>query len=187
VLALLLIVMSGSRGALLSYCVGCIVLLLLANLPVWQKVAAVSVAATLTVWALTSTVIGEQASETFQRRVVQTTFENRHVSGRDDLWLTAHEMAMEKPVFGWGLNGFAANSWHYPHNIVLEVLVEVGLIGLSLLVLATMSWMCRYWRYRRVMSAAAAAAVMLALTSAQTSGDLYDSRCYFLLLVLATP
>ncbi len=187
VLALLLILMSGSRGALLSFCLGCLLLLFLSRLPVWQKATAIVSLASLLGVVLTTTNLGHKATEVFDRRIVEVTFHRQDVSGRDDLWCTAEQLAIEKPWFGWGLNGFAANSWHYPHNLILEVLVETGGIGLTLLALASASFSWRFWTYRRQMPAATAAAVLLAFTSAQTSGDLYDSRCFFLLLVMATP
>lgn len=42
----------------------------------------------------------------------------------------------QKPIFGWGVGGWAYYFWHtdawkYPHNVFLEVAMEQGLVGLA--------------------------------------------------------
>lgn len=187
VLALLMAVMCGSRGALLSFAMGGATLTVLARISLFQKMAALGVIAASTIFAFYFTETGSHAREVFHHRIVETTFQRQHMAGRDDLWATARELTAERPIFGWGLNGFRANSWHYPHNLFLEVTVEGGLIGLMLLVATLATWLLAFRRYHRLVPSGAVAAFVLALTSAQTSGDLYDSRCMFLLLVITTP
>jgi O-antigen ligase len=56
------------------------------------------------------------------------------IISRIDAWKSAWSMIKEKPVFGWGLGGYktetAPNNWiKYPHNIFLEIQVELGIIG----------------------------------------------------------
>ena len=187
VLALLMAVMCGSRGALLSFAMGGATLALLARISLFQKTAALGVIVASTCFAFFFTETGSHAREVFQHRIVETTFQRQHMAGRDDLWATARELAAERPVFGWGLNGFRANSWHYPHNLFLEVTVEGGVIGLMLLLAAFAAWLLACRRYRDLVPSGAVAAFVLALTATQTSGDLYDSRCMFLLLVMTTP
>lgn len=50
----------------------------------------------------------------------------------------ALEAWMQRPLIGWGVGGWSMIYWHlddrrYPHNLFLEVLVEQGLVGLSIL------------------------------------------------------
>ena len=54
---------------------------------------------------------------------------------RFDMIDYAIEMFKEKPVFGWGIEGFANNSVYgvYSHNNFTETLVNFGIVGFVLL------------------------------------------------------
>lgn len=65
-------------------------------------------------------------------------------SGRLTLWLPAWHMYLDKPYLGWGLDAYRAlfgeyrapltNEWgYYAHNDYLQILLELGPIGLLLL------------------------------------------------------
>jgi O-antigen ligase len=52
----------------------------------------------------------------------------------------AIELWTERPVFGWGVGGWSMAYWQndmrdYPHNLIFEMLVEEGLVGLLALLL----------------------------------------------------
>jgi O-antigen ligase len=58
---------------------------------------------------------------------------------RITLWDIAIKMFLDNYIFGAGLGGFETNFYstlgaqlHYPHNIILEVLSELGIIGFIL-------------------------------------------------------
>lgn len=59
---------------------------------------------------------------------------------RNNLWLAAIEIWQENPLLGVGLAGFPIHAGFgdslgvYPHNIVLELAAETGLLGLALFV-----------------------------------------------------
>jgi O-antigen ligase len=56
-------------------------------------------------------------------------------NGRTELWSTAYERFKDDPLLGVGPGGFAAVApAFYPHNLFLEVGVELGLVGIVLLV-----------------------------------------------------
>jgi O-antigen ligase len=187
IVALLLILMCGSRGALLSSAVGGLALMVTARASLTTKLAAGGLVALAGAALLFNTATGRNALDVFQSRIVDQTVHNRYLAARDDLWLDAIDWTAERPWFGWGLNGYRANSWTYPHNIVLEVMVEGGAVGIVLLLNVGRAWWSQLRRHRYRVSRVALAGLALALTAAQTSGDLFDSRGVFLLFALATP
>jgi O-antigen ligase len=187
IVAMLLIILCGSRGALLSTSIGFVVLLVTARTSLVNKFAASTAVALAGAAFLFTTVTGRDALEIFQSRIVDTTIHDRYLSARDDLWLDAIDWAKERPILGWGLNGYRANSWTYPHNIFLEVMVEGGGIGLLLLLNVGRAWCLQIKRSRFQVPRVPVAALALAFTAAQTSGDLFDSRGVFLMLALSAP
>jgi O-antigen ligase len=187
IIAMLLIIMCGSRGALLSTSIGFLVLLVTARTSLVNKFAAATAVGLAGAAFLFTTVTGRDALEIFQTRIVDATIHDRYLSARDDLWLDAIDWAKERPVFGWGLNGYRANSWTYPHNMFLEVIVEGGCVGLLLLLNVARGWCSQVMRSRFQVPRVPVAALALAFTAAQTSGDLFDSRGVFLMLVLSAP
>jgi O-antigen ligase len=158
-----------------------------ANTGTLKKVLVIATMFVSTALAIVYTNAGHEAASVFQERIVGQTMEARHLAGRDDLWFQALEMVREKPLLGWGLDGFRANSWSYPHNIFLEVLVEGGAIGLVLMLNIGRAWRSHCKRMRSRLPRGPLVAFALTFTAAQTSGDLFDSRGVFLMLALSTP
>ncbi len=185
--AALLVVRCGSRGGLLSFTLAAATHAIAAKTGVVKKLLIVGVMVAATALALFYTDAGQQAVEVFTGRIIEQTVENRHLAGRDDLWFRALEMAQERPFFGWGLNGFRANSWNYPHNIFMEVTVEGGIVGLLLLLNVGRSCWRQLRRQRLRIVRTHLAALVLTFAAAQTSGDLFDSRGVFLMLALSMP
>lgn len=186
-MAALLVVRCGSRGGLLSFGIASATYVITSKTSIFNKLLIIVAMSAATGVALRFTEAGQQAVDVFQGRIVEQTMENRYLSGRDDLWHQAIEMITARPIFGWGLDGFRANSWNYPHNILMEVAAEGGGIGLLLLLNVARAWWrdARQRNYRVLRSDLAALALMF--TAAQTSGDLFDSRGVFLTLALSLP
>ena len=187
VVAMLMVLLCGSRGGLLATSVAVATFTVTARTSLSSKILIVAVLAGATAGAISFTDVGHNAAEVFRNRIVEQTLENRYFAARDVLWTDAWAMICEKPFFGWGLNGFRANSWTYPHNIFLESLVEGGVVGLALLLMIPWVWWRGFRRSGARISRVQLAALALLLTAAQTSGDLFDSRGVFLLIALATP
>jgi hypothetical protein len=135
---------------------------------------------------LQTTELGQRVLRVYELRVVELTVEETHWAGRDVLFDRAMRLGDEGMPWGAGLNAFAARVGGYPHNLVLEVYVEAGLPGLLLLalVLAQAAWLLigRVRDYPPIDYSAIAAIVFFALAGL-ISGDLYDNRALFLLLV----
>jgi O-antigen ligase len=113
IVAMLMVLMCGSRGALLSFGIGACVLFFTAREAFAKKMAAAAAVALLGAALILSTSTGQNALDTFQSRIIETTLEKRHLAGREELWLDAVDWIYEQPWFGWGLNAFRAKSWIY--------------------------------------------------------------------------
>lgn len=181
VLAGLLIVLTGSRGALAASLIGAGGLVYMRQIQVSRTVAVIAAATvSLTVIALW-TDVGQAAVASFEHRVTQLTFEQNYDSGRGQLRDAAFSMIARSPWIGDGLNGFRARGHGvYPHNLELEALTDGGLAGL-LILLAVLALPCFAIATRnRAVDPMTCGLFLLHLTSAQVSGDFYDSRGVFL-------
>lgn len=182
----LLVVLSGSRGAMLSVVAAFVVLLLLnRSFQLRQAWCCVAVVA-LSLVMIFYTDIGRDAVDSFRVRIVEMTFEDRYTSDRDDLFRNALEAGLENPLFGLGLDGFrAVRSDEYPHNFFLEVFAEGGGAGLLLALLLLSVVLGHLWKWQRMIDPSTVAAFCLVLAAAQFSGDLFDSRGVFLFSLFA--
>ncbi len=104
----------------------------------------------------------------------------------------AYEFWMEAPVFGHGIGEFGSLlGWGdirvYPHNLFLEIMVELGLVGLALILLAVYSTLSNF-SFRLLRSdyflALLVMFVLNAFINGMVSGDLSDNRILLALLGL---
>jgi len=89
-----------------------------------------------------------------------------------------------RPILGWGIGGWSMFYWHqddhhYPHNLILQVLSEQGLVGLA--ALGFLLWRAfrslrRSVAHLTVESAFLLPGFLYLLTAAMFSGDLNDNR-----------
>ena len=121
------------------------------------------------------------------------------------LVFAAHALAgiAAKPLFGQGVAAFALHMpnpqtsktevYRYPHNIVLEIAFEAGLIGAGLLLLAlgALFWLSIRAAWAEPVGLYLLGYMVFMLLSALVSGDFYDSRLLwvagFALIGLARP
>ncbi len=185
-IALLLVLLSGSRGSLVALVAALLVFVAVEARRAWRVVAGFVVAAAVFALFAGYTPIGRAAVDAYERRVEQLLIHEQYASGRGELYRSAYELAMREPVLGGGLAGFPARALGvYPHNLFLEALCEAGLVGMVLLTLALTAGTASAFRGGRVPERAALAAFVLMLVASQFSGDFYDSRGVFALLLAA--
>ncbi len=102
---------------------------------------------------------------------------------RSDPWSTGLEVALDNLPLGTGIGGYEAIDPHfrYPHNLFLELVAEMGVIGGAFGLLALIYTIRAFRAGPRKYSTL----VVYTLLTVQFSGDLYNSRYFFVFLSLA--
>lgn len=98
-------------------------------------------------------------------------------SGRANLLRWAYELFEEKPIFGYGF-GYTDVSFSYPHNIILEVMAELGIIGLVFFLIALIH---RYWVVNDVRIRTL---IILTFFLALFSGNISQNYLFFFALIV---
>jgi O-antigen ligase len=178
-----LVLLSGSRGALVATLAGLAVLLFVRRVRVSRAIVVLAMLVVVAIGVALYTDLGHEAMAAFEQRVMVLTFEQDHDSGRAGIYRDALAMGLRAPIVGAGLGAFAAEGHGiYPHNIFLEAFAEGGVVGLVLLL--TVLGRAAIATLRREVRALDGAAFVLLLTASQFSGDFYDSRGVFVLALL---
>lgn len=178
-----LVLLSGSRGALVATAVGLVALFFVRRIQATRTLVVLALLVVAAAIAALYTEVGREAMAVFEQRILVLTLEQDHDAGRQGLYRDAIAMGMRDPIHGAGLGAFAAEGYGvYPHNLFLEAFAEGGIVGVTLLVivLARAVW----GTVMREIPALDAGAFMLLLTAAQFSGDFYDSRGVFVLALV---
>src|SRR5690554_1485819 len=136
-LAVLLLTATLSRGAMLALVCGYLGYIFIK--PRKQSIVLLAAAALVILAALW--VVDFVGVISFQS-LIDSRFSNfSSGSGRVDLWRNGIDLFLMRPLMGWGafsfreLNLIYSDDQRYAHNTYLEVLVETGLIGLSVFLL----------------------------------------------------
>jgi O-antigen ligase len=120
--------------------------------------------------------------------------ENSSVGMRKSLYLTALRLWLAHPLLGCGIGSFPVLAGlgdirAYPHNIILELLIELGLVGLVLFGLLACIPMYALLQRRRLRRESVVVVVWLLfvymMLNAMVSGDLTDNRFLFFVIGLA--
>ena len=112
-------------------------------------------------------------------------------SGRLQLYQTALEAFMQSPLLGAGTGSYAylspVSSVMYPHNLLLESAVELGLVGLGLCLLLFLSPLVRLLtkRNRNGDAALAGSLLLYCFINAMVSGDIPGNFLLWLSLGVA--
>jgi O-antigen ligase len=191
-LFLIAALLSGSRAGLLAAAVvGLIALVRVrGRLPVGPTLAAATVTVGAVMFVLTKAPSG--VSSLIEDRFVQQTVEQGYTSGRTDIWTEAVRLAIDHPIIGTGLDGYYAligrfEGVEYPHQYVLAVAAEGGLIGLVLLAASILLWIATIRRssgHPAETLLAVSASAFVAISSL-FSGDYYDARLAWLFAAMA--
>ena len=181
----LLVLQSGSRGAMLALFVGVVVLL--RGRRIDRRVIHSGVFVAIIAVATLATRFGELAALIFRERFIVLLLAQRYFTHRDTLLLDGLTAGLEHPVGGLGLAGFVQldSPGLYPHNFVVEALSEGGFIGLVLLLIPFIYYIRRWRGGMTAGHPLVVAGLSLLFLSSSISGDLFDARGVFLLLLMA--
>jgi O-antigen ligase len=114
------------------------------------------------------------------------------MDAREEAQRAAVSFWQERPFFGWGIGEFRVKHWlKYPHNLLIEVLMELGIVGAVIFVslcamivrrcFRIMAWPSAPWQ-----SIAISTLVLCSLASHLTvQGYLADDRAFLALMGLA--
>jgi O-antigen ligase len=192
----LLALLTGSRGGAGAIIAGFLSFLVVGRIPL-RRFAVLALLATAAVGVATLlSPLGKALNRSVEERFIRLTlkYEGGHsaetkvyLSGREDLYAGAYQLGFDHPVTGAGLAAFPALGLGvYPHNIFLEVFCEGGALGLVFLGSVLLAFLLSALRGRHSLDGATVGAVVLMLIGSQSSGDLYDSRSLFLLMVMSS-
>lgn len=192
----MLVVLTGSRGGTASLLAGLLTCLVVARVPL-RRLALLSLLATAAVAAtLTLTPLGKALEHSMEERFLRLTLNYQgggdseskvYLAGRESYYAAAYRLGLDHPVAGAGLAAFPALGLGvYPHNLFLDVFCEGGTLGLGLLGWALLTFIRSVFRAGRGVDGASVGGAVLVLIGSQSSGDLYDSRALYLLMVMST-
>jgi len=181
-----LVLLSGSRGAMLACVVASIGYFFLERVRIRKIFGFVFAGLVFFLCVIFFTGLWDVMSKVGEERVVKLLFLERYMSGREFFYATAFEMGSQRLLAGWGLAAFSMRiPGSYPHNIFLETFSEGGMLGLGFLSLFIGLSFLSFRRRGKGMASTFFCLWILLFVAAQFSGDLYDSRGLFLFPLIA--
>jgi len=183
--------LSGSRAAVLG-----VILTTCLLVPVVVRSSKRAAAMLFIVIAVASTVIfttttGMEASELFWStmwlgdRSDSPGLDALYFADRDRFLSESWELFKEYPVWGAGYGSFAqVSDVAYPHNLLLSITVDTGMVGLLLFGAIAMLLVRRWFRVRSLQHTFAAMAGFFYFICSMFAGSYYDARLMWLFLLL---
>jgi O-antigen ligase len=182
---LILLLQTGSRGALTGLLIGLLALLVVRRMNV--RVIGIGAVIILSFGYLFKAILDFETIESIEQRWLVTTLEEGYFSHRDVLFAEAYRLWLERPVFGGGLDSFVYYTFgldRYPHNLVMEVAQAGGTVAALLLLAWIVHVILSSWRVRNHYVEIGLSMTALTFGCALFSGDFYDSRLMFIFGVL---
>ena len=181
-------VRTGSRGALLSLCLGLWIFSLTGpRLSTKIKSAALSVIAILA--------IGWLAMESPLMRKRFEMAESGDLAKREEIFPTAVQLFREKPMLGWGViaNQYEmglrlpehATSRRDTHNILLEVFTTTGVVGATFFLVGFALCGLAAWRARKGPAGILPLAMFASLFVGNMSGNYLSFKVYWVMMSFA--
>ncbi|MCY1044680.1 O-antigen ligase family protein [Corallococcus sp. bb12-1] len=196
----ILALLTGSRGGTVAILAGVITCLVVGRVPVRRLLILTLLATAAVVTVTLFSPLGEALTHSVEERFLRLTLNYEtgaggapgrggqvYLSGREILYASAIQLGRDNPVTGAGLAAFPGLGLGvYPHNLFLEVFCEGGTVGLLFFAVVVGTFLRSAFLRRHGLDGATVGAAVLVLLGSQSSGDLYDSRALFLLMVMAS-
>jgi O-antigen ligase len=126
------LLLTGSRGALIGLSCGILYLFFHAKVPIKTKIinALLAILLSIILFVYLLPLLPSAISQRFSMELLIST----GGSGRANLWKDAISMFLQKPLWGHGYSLYQSISLYdnAAHNIYIQLLVETGIIGVSL-------------------------------------------------------
>ncbi len=146
-----LLMVSGSRGALLSLLIGLFVMMVLINIGWLKKTILFFIATCLSIYLVAF--ILEHDRDFGQR--IENSITKGETAGRSHLWESAYRMIEDNYFLGVGNSGLMPEMQKYsgkytvPHNIFMEVWLTSGILGFFFfMIFISRLWISLYKEYR---------------------------------------
>lgn len=177
------IIFIGSRGGLLGAIVTLMVLLLL-NFNNWKHKMKISGKKVIFLLILVTgvSIFYNDLQRIIMGRYINLTFSDNglYTSGRDELYAESLAMISESPVLGHGINGFYIRTGElYPHNIVLEMMNNIGILGLLFFFIFLFYSVYLIIKFRKTKLCIFSGLPFYMIIVHMFSGSIYDFRFYF--------
>lgn len=98
------------------------------------------------IFAVTAASITSSQFRTIERFELQISNEDTSsMDERNQGQALAYTMWLQRPLFGWGIGEFRVwdSYLNYPHNLFLEILTELGIVGGALFAVTALATICR--------------------------------------------
>jgi O-antigen ligase len=180
---------TGSRGGAIALVAGFVVFLF----PIWRSSRKVVAWVLATVGAMGLVYI-ITSNPLLLARWEKTYYEG-DTAGRDRIAIAGLEMVQERPLLGWGYVeageelGYRTLNWldrsRGAHNIILQLLIEVGIVGTIPFI--TGLFLCGWaaWHARRGPQKVLPLAILATLAVGSLTGNLHAKKVFWLMLALA--
>ncbi len=177
------IILVGSRGGIVSAIISIIMLIFikLFNLevtPIKNKKIYKSVLGIIIGIAMIYP-LKDNIKNMFTERIVNLLIKNFYLAGRDELLSKSLYYISKRPIIGYGFGSYYQILGEYPHNIILEIMLNTGVLGL-LLFIPVVAFMI-YIIFKGLKSKYYIFYVLpfYMFMVSNFSGNLYDFRFYF--------
>ncbi|MDR5589336.1 O-antigen ligase family protein [Christiangramia sp. SM2212] len=144
--------MTGSRSALILVGLSLLCFFLFFKTKIWKKIILLSFGTLFVGYSLEKIV----SSEIMAKRI-EKTMHSQELGPRGEIWSSAFNIFLEKPVLGWGqtgyekqiMNNFNGIYWD-THNLFLYLMVTTGIIGITIFIFFLFRLIKNSWIYYKI-------------------------------------
>lgn len=187
---LMVVIQSGSRGSLIIFSLGFVIIFLFSEIKLYQKIVVLSIFSIAAAYILKIIIsIGDFAI--FDR--MSGFFDSGSIGGRKEIWIDALKIFIEHPIIGVGEEGYVIemlsrnNYFLDTHNLFVYILVTSGIVGFLFFISFLFLILSKAWKsYRAGEIFPMVLFVFIVLTIFKTGGVLTYSIIWFLFAFVNT-